>query len=201
MPSLDLPDGYYDLPNGKLANLVTYLEMLAPPDRALRRIEPPFRLVPLDPADLAGYRALYSYVGDDWMWFSRAVMDDDALHPILAHPAVEPMALCEGEEQVGLVELDFRTEGECELGMLGLAAPAIGRGIGRALLDEAITRAFAQPIRRFWLHTCTLDSPEALPFYIRSGFTAYARKIEIHRDHRLTGKLRRSAAPHIPIIE
>jgi GNAT superfamily N-acetyltransferase len=201
MPVLDLPDGYYDLPSGKLVNLVTYLEMLEPPQRPLRSLAPPFRLVPLDRGDLAGYRALYSYVGEKWMWFSRAVMADDELRALIADPQFEPMAVCEGEERIGILELSFRTEGECELAMFGLAEPAIGRGLGRASIDEAIRLAFTRPIRRFWLHTCTLDSPDALPFYMRSGFTAYARAIEIHDDHRLTGKLARSAAPHIPIIE
>jgi len=34
MPVLDLPNGYYDLPPGKLANVVTCLEMKAKPHRA-----------------------------------------------------------------------------------------------------------------------------------------------------------------------
>ena len=201
MTVLDLPDAYYDLPTGKLANMVTYLEMHAPPGRSLRRIEPPYRLASLERSDLEGYRALYRQVGDEWMWFSRAVMEDDKLRAILDHPDVEPLALCEDEKRLGLLELDFREEGQCELAFFGLQASAIGRGLGRALMDEGTRRAWARPTRRFWVHTCTFDSPDALAFYIRSGFTPYARKIEIHDDPRLTGKLPRTAAPHIPIIE
>ena len=201
MSLLDVPDGYYDLPQGKLANLVTYLQMHAPPPRSLRHLEPPYRLVPLPRGDLAGYRELYRQIGNDWMWGSRAIMADDELHAILAHPDVEPFALYEGETRLGLLELDFREDGECELAFFGLIAPAIGKGLGLALLDEGIRLAWGRSIRRFWVHTCTFDSPKALPFYVRSGFVAYARKIEIHDDYRLTGALPRTAAPHIPIID
>lgn len=201
MSTLDLPDGYYDLPDGKLVNVVTCLEMHAPPARSLRQIEPPYRLVPLDPGDPKGYRALYREVGDEWMWFSRIVMEDDKLCALLDHPDVEPFSLCENEERLGLLELDFREEGQCELAYFGLRASAIGKGLGRALMDEGIRRAWARPIRRFWVHTCTFDSPDALAFHIRSGFAPYARKIELHDDYRISGKLPRTVAPHIPIIE
>ena len=68
-------------------------------------------------------------------------------------------------------------------------------------MDKAIQLAWAEPIDRFWVHTCTLDHPRALAFYMRSGFTAYRRELEVADDPRLTGVLPREAAPQIPIIE
>ena len=56
------------------------------------------------------------------------------------------------------------------------------------------------PIERFWVHTCTLDSPQALGFYIRSGFAPVERQIEVFDDPRLTGVLPETAAPHIPVL-
>jgi GNAT superfamily N-acetyltransferase len=201
MTVLNLPDGYHLLPNGKLVNVVTYLEMLTPPIDLPSHIKPPFRLVPLDCDDLEGYRALYREVGEEWMWVSRTVMGDKELRTILNHPGVEVFALCEAEARLGLLELDFREPGQCELAFFGLKASAIGRGFGRVLMDEGARRAWVRPIQRFWVHTCTFDSPKALAFYIRSGFTPYARGIEIHDDPRINGKLPRTAATHIPIIE
>ena len=67
--------------------------------------------------------------------------------------------------------------------------------------DQALARAWAKPIRRFWVHTCTFDHPAALPFYVRSGFKPYALQIEVHPDPRLTGHLPRDVAPHIALIE
>jgi len=51
-----------------------------------------------------------------------------------------------------------------------------------------------------WLHTCTLDSPAALTFYMKCGFRAYKRGIEVADDPRLRGLLPLDIAPQIPII-
>jgi ribosomal protein S18 acetylase RimI-like enzyme len=76
----------------------------------------------------------------------------------------------------------------------------IGRGAGRLMMNAAIRRAFAKPIHRFVVHTCSLDHPEALGFYIRSGFVPYRRAIEIADDPRLAGHLSPHAAPQVPIL-
>ena len=90
-------------------------------------------------------------------------------------------------------------EGECGQ-MASLVVNINDEGFGRVLMDEAIRRAWAKPIERFWVHTCTFDSPLALPFYIRSGFTPYLRMVEVHDDPRLLGKLAREASPQVPIL-
>jgi hypothetical protein len=68
-------------------------------------------------------------------------------------------------------------------------------------MSRAIERAWAHPIERLWVHTCTLDHPGALAFYVRSGFRPYRRQVEVADDPRLSGALPRNAAPHVPIIE
>jgi GNAT superfamily N-acetyltransferase len=196
-PTLNL-NGYTDLPPGTVAAVVTYLEMKAPPP--LSRIICPdgYGLSPV--ADVHRYRALFRRVGEPWLWFSRAAMQDGALAAILDHPQVEAYALTHRGTDVGLLELDFRPNGECELVYFGLVPDAIGQGIGRYLMNEAISRAFRAPIHRFFVHTCSLDHPAALPFYMRSGFTPYKRAIEVAPDPRLAGRLPREAAPQIPVL-
>ncbi|MBM6596276.1 GNAT family N-acetyltransferase [Microvirga pudoricolor] len=196
--SLNL-NGYTDLPGGKVATIVTYLEMLERP--RLKRLPRPtgWRLLRLN-GDMARYRRLFARVGEPWLWFSRAVMPDESLAGILRDPGVEAFALHDGREDLGLLELDFRPRGEVELGYFGLVPEAIGQGAGRWLMNEAIRRAFARPVRRFYVHTCTLDSPAALPFYIRSGFKPYRQAIEVADDPRLTGHLPPHAGPHVPIL-
>jgi hypothetical protein len=51
------------------------------------------------------------------------------------------------------------------------------------------------------VHTCTLDHPRALAFYLRSGFSAFSRQVEVADDPRGEGILPRSAASQIPIID
>jgi GNAT superfamily N-acetyltransferase len=191
-------DGIVDLPPGKIAAIATYLEMRAPPEPKPVQAHGG-RFDPMA-GDLRRYRALYRAVGEPWLWFSRARLSDSRLRSILEDVRVEPLAFQANGRDLGLIELDFRIAGQCELSFLGLLPEAIGQGFGRILIQEAIRRAFAKPIERLWLHTCTLDHPAALPFYIAAGLRPYRRAIEIAQDPRLTGELPRDAAPHLPVI-
>jgi GNAT superfamily N-acetyltransferase len=201
IPTSDKPnrDGYMDLPAGKVASIVTYLEMhrrpsAAPgpgiPERALERLTD----------DVPRYRALFARIGHPWLWFGRSVMDDAQVLDILRHPDVEAYALVGDGVDIGLLELDFRPGDEAELLYFGLVPEITGKGIGRSLMEEAIRRAFERPIRRFFVHTCSLDHPGALPFYVKAGFRAYKRAVEIADDPRVQGFLPLTSAPQIPII-
>lgn len=197
---MSLADGYSELPAGKIANVATYLEMR---ERAAPLPERPGSersLERLRPAPLDAYRSLFKRVGAPYLWFSRLIMTDEQLAAIVRDPAVEIYLVRERGEEAGLLELDFRTHHECELVFFGLLEPYIGKGAGRWLMNRAIELAWSHPIRRFWVHTCTLDHPSALQFYRRSGFTPFKREIEIADDPRLTGVLPRDAAPNIPLI-
>jgi GNAT superfamily N-acetyltransferase len=201
MPLLELPNDYYELPPDKLANVVTCLEMKALPARKLSPLPADLSLQQFDPDDLDGFRAVFRDVGADLMWFSRLIMTDAKLARILSNPAIESFALVRGGKTIGIVELNFEDMPNCELAFFGLVPDAIGGGAGRALMDESIRRAWAKPINRYWVHTCSFDAPQALPFYIRSGFTPYARMVEIHDDPRLQGKLPLTASPQVPLLK
>ncbi|GEO16076.1 GNAT family N-acetyltransferase [Microvirga aerophila] len=192
-------DGYTDLPQGKVAAIVTYLEMRERP-RLPRTPKPDGWALERLTGDLDRYRDLFRRIGEPWLWFSRAVMPDDELRAILDDPRVEAYALNDGKTDIGLLELDFRSGNEAELAFLGLVPGTIGQGAGRFLMREGIRRAFAKPVSRFFVHTCSLDHPAALAFYLRSGFTPYKRAIEIADDPRLLGFLPVEAAPHVPVL-
>jgi GNAT superfamily N-acetyltransferase len=200
MRELDLPNAYYKLPKGKLANVATFLDMHGLPQRELAPFPSSLQLVKVDPGDLATYRAWFRQVGENLMWFSRIIMPDEKLAAILSHPDVHSFALLQGSGFCGLLELDYRSAPECELAFFGLVPERLGAGLGRALMDEALRRAFATQITRLFVHTCTFDHPAALPFYIRSGFTPVSISVEIHDDPRLAGKLARNACPQAPLI-
>jgi GNAT superfamily N-acetyltransferase len=196
-----LPDGYTDVPRGKIAAVVTSLEMLARPAPA--RPDPPtspWRLHRVLDPGLDWFRDLYRRVGQDWLWFSRLALSDDALAALLRDPLRELFALDGAVAEQGLLELDFRQPGECELSLFGLVPELIGKGAGRWLMNRAIALAWSRPIGRFWVHTCTLDHPQALSFYCRSGFSAFRRQIEIADDPRLSGLLLPTAAPQVPTL-
>jgi len=191
---------YGDVPQGKLAAIVTSLEMLERPPPRLMAPEPELTLARAERPDTSWFRGLFRKVGEDWLWFSRLEMSDEALRSIIHDPLVEVYVPRRQGNDVGLLELDFREPDVCELSFFGLAMDVIGIGAGRWMMSNALELAWSRPIRRFWVHTCTFDHPDALDFYVRSGFRAFRRQIEIVGDPRLSGVLPRSAAPHVPII-
>ena len=127
-------------------------------------------------------------------------MSDAKVAGILADPNVEACALVRDGADVGLMELDFRVEGEVELAYFGLVPGTTGKGIGSALMNEAISRAFSRPVKRFFVHTCSLDHPGAVSFYVKSGFRPYKQAVELSDDPRLQGFLPLTAAPQVPIF-
>lgn len=173
------------------------------------RAKPSLRPAPVDAAwrierlrepNLQRYRALFHRVGDEYLWTLRLLMSDAELAAYLTDPRIEVYILVTPDGDDGILELDFRIEGECEIGLFGVAAPLMGCGAGRWLMNRALEIAWSHPIERFWLHTCSLDHPNALAFYRRSGFVPYERRVEVFPDPRALGLTRNDAAPGVPIL-
>ena len=184
----------------EVATIVTTLEMRArPPLRPLPASA--LRLVAWEMPAPEKYRALFHRVGAPWLWFSRLVIDDDALVAIIHDPDITVDAVVDRAGiEVGLLELDFRTPRECEISYFALIPELAGKGLGRWLMAEALLRAWRKGIERVWVHTCTLDHPSALNFYRAQGFMATARTVETFPDPRLSGHLPIDAAPQVPLL-
>lgn len=191
---------FLDIQAGKIAAVVTALEMTERPPRRAVPTRDRFAVRRVARPDLDWYRNLFRRIGTAWLWFSRLRLDDAALAAILHDDAIEVSALSVDGRDEGLLELDFRVSGEVELAFFGVTPSLVGHGAGRLLMDIALDRAWAAQPRRVWVHTCTLDHPGALAFYQRSGFVPFHRQIEIADDPRLDGTLPPNAAPHVPLI-
>jgi GNAT superfamily N-acetyltransferase len=190
---------YDPLPGTDVAAVVTYLEMLAPPAPEIPAS--PLSLHQLEHPAADEYRALFRLVGAPWLWFSRLILDDDALEAIIGDANVHLFAVRnDSGEDVGMLELDFRQPNECELAFVGLVPELSGKGHGRWLLAEAVSRAWREGIARVHVHTCSLDHPAALSAYRRAGFTPYRRAIERFPDPRLLGILPKTSAPQVPLL-
>lgn len=192
--------GLTTVPAGEVATIVTSLEMRTRPKPApLAAV--PLSLVRWKAPTPAKYRALFERVGSPWLWFSRLVIDEAQLVEIIHHEAVSIWAVCDRAGiEVGILELDFRQPGACEIAFFGLVPELNGKGYGRWLMAQAMAAAWRPGVERVWVHTCTLDGPSALGFYIRSGFVPYARAVETFPDPRLLGILPKDAAPQIPLL-
>ena len=116
------------------------------------------------------YRALYLAVGDAWLWRDRLVLSDDELNAYFASPNVQLWILRVAGEAAGYVELQRHADDRVEIVYFGLVARYFGRGLGGWMLTRAVEEAFAFGAVNLTLHTCTLDSPRALPNYLARGF-------------------------------
>ncbi len=198
-----ISDGYTDLASGKIASVVTYLEMLKRPALADISSSPVRRDVQLRPAQnpaLDWYRAIFRRAGAPWLWFSRLAMTDAQLAAVLHNPNIEFFLAESAGSEIGIAELDRSQPPNVEITSFALFSEAIGKGLGRPFMAQLLDRAWTDAIKRVWLHTCNLDGPAALSFYMKCGFRPYKRAIEVADDPRLRGILPENAAPQIPII-
>lgn len=186
--------------NDQIATIVTHLEMRDRP-RPAPIPAAPLRLVEWKKPTPDAYRTLFRRVGEPWLWFSRLIMRDEELTTVIHDPAIAIYAVTDlrGVE-VGLLELDFRKMPDCELSFFGLVPNLNGKGFGQWLMVHAKALAWRKGVTRFWVHSCTLDSPAALGFYRKAGFIPFAREVEIFPDPRLSGVLSPDAAPHVPML-
>ena len=171
--------------------LITYyLEMTSPDQlRPARPLAEPFAVRRAQLAFPALNRFFYTEVGRAHSWTDRLRWTDEQWADWLKRPDLQTWIGYLRETPAGYFELEKQRDtpnrretgdpapaGAVELVYFGLLPPFIGRGVGGALLTEAVRRAWALGARRVWLHTCTQDHPAALPNYRKRGFRIYDQK-------------------------
>ena len=161
----------------RIPTTVTFLEMkhrpsaLPPPQpkgkiAILRASNPPVHF----------YRYLYNTIGEAYYWVDRRKKSDEEIAFIVADPAIELYVLYAEGNPAGMAELDFRDNGIGQLAYFGLMPEFVGRRLGYFFLYHACANAWAKPISKMLVNTCTLDHPRALPLYQRVGFVPYTRE-------------------------
>lgn len=177
---------------------ITYLEMAEAP-----RLEPTplplnrrVMLLRAPQPTVKFYRFLYDAVGEEWTWWERRLVTDEALASYLHDERVELFVLYVEGQPAGFFELDGREEGRVDLGMFGLMGDFVGQGLGTWFLKSAVETAWERKPGRVTVNTCTLDHPRALPLYQKVGFTPIRRETKTIVDPRAIGILPpRSKAP------
>jgi GNAT superfamily N-acetyltransferase len=149
---------------------VTHLEIKQPPARPPIVLPAGVSVVHAKKPPLRFYRFLYDAVGNDWLWVDRKKLSDRELAAIIHDDRVEVHVLWVDGSPAGYAELDLRSPPDIELAYFGLMPEYFGRGLGKLFLGWTIDEAFRRNTPRFWVHTCTLDHPAALPNYQRCGF-------------------------------
>jgi ribosomal protein S18 acetylase RimI-like enzyme len=123
---------------------------------------------------------LYRAVGGDWYWYTRLDWTRERWRAHVERDALETWIGAVDGTPAGYAELEAQAEGAVEIVYFGLLPSFIGRGLGGALLTDAVRRAWAMGATRVWLHTCNLDHPHALAHYQARGFRVF--KVEEHEE-------------------
>jgi GNAT superfamily N-acetyltransferase len=159
---------------GKIELVTTYFEIHARPARVQERACPAgLTLVQAPQPPIHFYRYLYDTIGSPWVWWERKRQSDARIAEDLHHPQVELFVPYIGGVPVGMSEIDWRSFPEVKLPYFGVVPEYCALGIGGYLLDWTVDRVFERGATRFWLTTCSLDSPRAIPAYLRAGFTIF----------------------------
>lgn len=164
-------------PARRIPMTVTFLEMTARP-AALPPPAPRGKVALLKAEKPAPhfYRYLYDTIGADYYWVDRRKLTPEALAEVIQDPQNQLFVLYAEGAPAGMAELDLRKPGMANIAYFGLMPEAIGRRMGYFFLYHTCMNAWALPIQRLTINTCTLDHPRALPLYQRLGFTAYSRE-------------------------
>ncbi|MDA1163558.1 MAG: GNAT family N-acetyltransferase [Planctomycetota bacterium] len=149
---------------------IYYLEMLAHSRRNVPAPRDKLMVIHAEQPAVSYYRFLYNAVGREYNWLSRRKLSDEQLAAILHDPLNELYVLHVDGSPAGFAELDHRQADEVELVQFGLMPDFIGQGLGTWFLQWVIDEVWTDSPKRFWVHTCTLDHPAAVPVYRRAGF-------------------------------
>jgi GNAT superfamily N-acetyltransferase len=125
------------------------------------------------------YRLCYRTVGAAFHWRDRWDWTDQEIAAHLADPAIRLFVAsrASGTKKAALAGwYELRRvpdDDSVEIAYFGIVPAEFGRGLGKHLLSRAVRDAWSLGPKRVWLHTCTLDHPNALPNYLARGFTPY----------------------------
>jgi len=118
-------------------------------------------------------RFLYAEVGADWAWVDRLAWSDEEWRTWIDRPQLMTWVAYLRGTPAGYFELEMQPGNDVEIAYFGLLPQFIGKGIGGILLTRAIECSWGMGAERVWVHTCTLDHPQALSNYQARGLRLF----------------------------
>jgi len=165
---------------GSTPLITTYLEMRSSDQLRPKRADARFQVHEKTDRDWRFNRDLYLRIGEQWDWIDKRLWTADQWIQYATAPELRTFAAYYGDALSGYYELHQDAENGIEIAYFGLLPEFIGRGLGGALLTDAIEEAWSWrggiAPSRVWVHTCNRDHPQALANYQARGMLVY--KIE-----------------------
>jgi ribosomal protein S18 acetylase RimI-like enzyme len=116
----------------------------------------------------------YKEVGRDFFWRDRLKWSDQDWLDYVNNDFFKLYILKHNNKLAGYYELlyDPKTT-SMEIPYFGIFKEFYGKKIGGYLLTDALSTSFKQKITKVWVHTCTLDHPNALKNYLARGMKIF----------------------------
>lgn len=150
----------------------------------LRPARPPALPVAIRPVEVpspAFNRFLYTAVGGHQHWVDRLGWTWSEWLRWLDRPELETWVAYAAGTPLGYVELEHQAERTVEIASFGVLPGFRRRRVGGHLLTHAVRRGFDLGVDRVWVHTCTLDGPDAMGTYTGRGFRVFDERVEHQR--------------------
>jgi GNAT superfamily N-acetyltransferase len=171
---------------------VTYLEMTERPDYPWPHLPPgsTAALLKAEKPPVWWFLTLYDAVGRDYAWEDVHTREHAEIEGWLRADTMSLYTLLDHGWPQGFFMLEDKADSVCDLAYFGIVPEAVGRGLGRWLLQTAVLTAWdRQGVAKVTVNTCTLDHPRALALYQKVGFTPVGREDKsrrLTRDRDLT---------------
>jgi len=116
----------------------------------------------------------YKEVGRDFYWRDRLKWSDQDWLDYVNNEFFKLYILKHNNKLAGYYELLYDTKTtSMEIPYFGIFKEFYGKKIGGYLLTDALSTSFKQKITKVWVHTCTLDHPNALKNYLARGMKIF----------------------------
>ena len=120
---------------------------------------------------------LYKEVGKDFFWRDRLRWNNQDWLDYISNDFFKLYILKQNNKLAGYYELLYDPKNSSmEIPYFGIFKEFYGKGIGGHLLTDAILKSFNQKINKVWVHTCTLDHPNALKNYLARGMKVFKKE-------------------------
>ena len=117
----------------------------------------------------------YKQIGKRHQWVDRLIWQDKDWLKYISNENLRTYILKKENDLVGYFELIFNNN-DCEIAYFGILEEFIGKGYGGFLLSEALKIGFKKA-NRIWVHTCSLDHPNAIENYKSRGMKIFKTEI------------------------
>ena len=118
-------------------------------------------------------RFLYKEIGKNYYWRDRLAWSDKDWLSLISQNNYQLYVLYNQSNLAGYYEILVDNDLNFEIAYLGIFKEFFGKKIGAYLLSHAIENCFMQGAKKVWVHTCTLDHPNALKNYLARGMTIF----------------------------